>query len=60
MDLWLRNGVRLGWLVDPFNQQVWVHRPNAEPILLERPNELSDEEVLPGLTVDLHRIWRPR
>ena len=60
MELWLRNGVRLGWLVDPFEQQVWVHRPNAEPVRLERPNELSDDEVLPGLTVNLHRIWRPR
>ncbi len=59
MDLWLRNGVRLGWLVDPFEQQVWIHRPNAEPVRLERPKELSDDEVLPGLTVNLHRIWRP-
>lgn len=59
MELWLRNGVRLGWLVDPFDQRVWVYRPEAEAALLERPEELSDEEVLPGLTVDLRRIWRP-
>ncbi len=59
MDLWLRNGVRLGWLVDSFDQQVWIHRPHAEPVMLERPDELSGEEVLPGLTVDLRRIWRP-
>ncbi len=58
MDLWLRNGVRLGWLVDPFDQRVWIYRPGAEPVLLERPEELSDEEVLPGLTIDLRRIWR--
>lgn len=58
MELWLRNGVRLGWLVDPFVQQVWVCRPGAEPVMLERPAELSDDEVLPGLVVDLRRIWR--
>ncbi len=58
MDLWLRNGVRLGWLVDPFDQRIWVYRPDAEPVLLERPTELSDDEVLPGLVVDLRRIWR--
>lgn len=58
MDLWLRNGVRLGWLVDPFDQRVWVCRPGAEPMMLERPEELSDDDVLPGMVVDLRRIWR--
>ena len=59
MDLSLRSGVRLGWQVDPFNQQVWIHRPNAEPVLLDRPEELSDDDVLPSHTVTLRRIWRP-
>ena len=58
MQLWLRNGVRLGWLVDPFDQRIWVYRPGAEAVMLERPAELSDDEVLPGLVVDLRRIWR--
>ena len=58
MELWLRNGVRLGWLVDPFDQRIWVCRPGDEPVVLERPMELSDDEVLPGLVVDLRRIWR--
>ena len=59
MEMWLRNGVRLGWVVDPFDQQIWVCRPGAEAVVLERPLELSDDEVLPGLVVDLRRIWRP-
>lgn len=59
MELWLRNGVRLGWLVDPFDQRVWVYRPGSETVMLERPLEVSDVEVLPGLVVDLRRIWRP-
>ena len=59
MEMWLRNGVRLGWLVDPFNQRLWVHRPGAEAVMLERPPEMSDDEVLPGLVVDLRRIWQP-
>lgn len=58
MDLWLHNGVRLGWLVDPLDQRIWVCRPETEPVLLERPTELSDDEVLPGLVVNLERIWR--
>lgn len=59
MNLWLRNGVRLGWLVDPFDQRLWVYRTEAEPLELERPLEIFDNEVLPGLVVDLRRIWRP-
>ncbi len=59
MELWLRNGVRLGWLVDPFDRWVWVYRPGAEAVMLERPQEMSDDEVLPGMVVDLRRIWRP-
>ena len=49
MELWLRNGVRLGWLVDPFDLRIWVYRPGAEPVVLERPQEISDEEVLAGV-----------
>ncbi len=58
MELWLRNGMRLGWLVDPFEQRIWVYRPNAEPLALDRPTTIADDEVLPGLAVDLRRIWR--
>ena len=59
MELWLRNGVRLGWLVDPFDQRLWVYRPGAQAVMLERPLEMSDDDVLPGLLVDLRRIWKP-
>lgn len=59
MELWLRNGVRLAWLVDPFDQQITVYRPGEQPVLLNRPMEISDELVLPGLVIDLKRIWRP-
>lgn len=58
MEMWLRNGVRLGWLVDPFAQRLWVYRAGAGVEEFERPEEMSDEAVLPGLVVDLRRIWR--
>ena len=58
MELWIANGARLGWLIDPYDQRLWVYRPGAEAVVLERPLELSDDAVLPGLVVDLRRIWR--
>lgn len=58
MEMWLRNGVRLGWLVDPFGQRLWVYRAGGEVEEFERPEQMSDEAVLPSLVVDLRRIWR--
>ena len=58
MEQWMANGVRLGWLIDPFNAQVWIYREGeGEPELLERPDTLSGEDVMPGLTVDLTQVW---
>ena len=59
MQQWMANGVRLGWLIDPFNALVWIYREGQdEPELLERPDTLSGEDVMIGLTVDLTRVWR--
>ena len=56
-NVWLANGVRLGWLIDPYEVKVYIYRPNAEPEVVERPSKLGDAEVLPGLSVELERIW---
>lgn len=58
MNEWMVNGVRLGWLIDPFREIVLIYRPNAEPELLEHPERLSGENVCEGLEVSLQRIWK--
>ena len=59
MERWMANGVRLGWLIDPYKALVWIYREGQdEPELLERPNTLSGEDVMVGLVVDLTRLWR--
>ena len=59
MEQWMANGVRLGWLIDPYEALVWIYREGQdEPELLERPDTLSGEDVMVGLTVDLTRLWR--
>ncbi len=58
MRFWMAQGVRLGWLIDPFADTAHIYRPDREPELLQRPNSLSGEDVLPGLVVDLSRVWR--
>lgn len=51
------NGVRLGWLIDAQNQRVAIYRASGEPEILESPIQLSGEDVLPGFTLDLTKIW---
>jgi Uma2 family endonuclease len=54
---WIGFGAQLGWLVDPQNLSVWIYRPDQEPEHLERPGELSGEDVLPGFSFDFTTIW---
>jgi len=52
------NGVRLGWLIDPQNQQVEIYRLGREAVeILESPTSLSGEDVLPEFILDLSSIW---
>jgi Uma2 family endonuclease len=51
------NGVRLGWLINPQQQQVEIYRLGQEVEILASPTTLSGENVLPGLTIDLSSIF---
>jgi Uma2 family endonuclease len=49
MMLWMAGGSRLGWLIDTRNRRVYVYRAGQpEPQLLEDPETLDGEDVLPG------------
>jgi Uma2 family endonuclease len=57
MQEYQSNGVRLGWLINPQEQQVEIYR-EAEPAeILQSPQQLSGEEVLPGFVLSLARIF---
>jgi Uma2 family endonuclease len=51
------NGVRLGWLIDPQKQQVEIYKLGRDKEVLQLPNTLSGEDVLPGFVLDLRTIW---
>lgn len=56
MQEYIDNGAKLGWLIDRQNQQVEIYRPNCTVEVLQSPETLSGEEILPGLMVDLSEI----
>lgn len=56
MQEYISNGVRLGWLINPQSRQVEIYRPGQTVEVLQSPQSLSGESVLPGFILDLSRI----
>lgn len=57
MHEYLDNGARLGWLIDPETQRVHIYRPGQAVKILDTPDTVSGEPVLPGFVLDLREIW---
>ena len=57
MKMWVSQGALLAWLVDPYEEAVWVYRPEQEPELLECPESPTAAEIADDLTIDFSRIW---
>ena len=57
MQEWMEGGARLGWAIDPLNRQAYLYRVGQdEPEILENPDALSGEDVLPGFTFEVRRL----
>ena len=56
MQEYIDNGAKLAWLIDPKREVVEIYRPNQEVEVLESPNSVSGEDVLPGFVLDLAQI----
>jgi Uma2 family endonuclease len=57
MEEYQRVGVRLGWLINPQQQQVEIYRLGRDVDVLQSPVSLSGEDVLSGFTLDLSSIF---
>ena len=57
MKEYLDNGVKLGWLINPEAKQVEVYRLGQDVELLDSPQAISGEDILPGFTLDLTNIF---
>ncbi|ELR96787.1 Uma2 family endonuclease [Gloeocapsa sp. PCC 73106] len=53
MQEYLKSGLRLGWLINPQNQQVEIYRQNQPVELISLPTTLSGENILPGFVLEL-------
>ncbi|NET24770.1 Uma2 family endonuclease [Okeania sp. SIO1I7] len=57
MKEYLENGMQLGWLINPKNRQVEIYRAGKDVEILDSPEVLSGEDVLPGFILDMTIIW---
>jgi len=57
MNDWIANGAQLGWLIDPYERQVFVFRPNgsAEVIM---GDVIAGDGPVQGFILDLSRVWK--
>ncbi|MEM8528816.1 MAG: Uma2 family endonuclease [Bacteroidota bacterium] len=60
MEEWIENGVRLGWLVDFQNKQVFIYREDGSiEIVKGLQHKLSGEKVLEGFEFNLKQLKMP-
>lgn len=57
MSEYIDCGVKLGWLINPDEKQVEIYRFGREKQVINNPDNLSGEDILTGLTVDLNDIF---
>ncbi len=57
MQEYLDNGVKLGWLIEPAAKTVEIYRVGQQVEILNNPQTLSGENILPGFVLDLSEIF---
>jgi Uma2 family endonuclease len=56
MKEYMANGSQLGWLIDPIRHQVHVYHADSSVEILDHPQVISGEPLLPGLVLRLDGI----
>ena len=56
MQEWLDAGARLGWYLDPYAIRAYIFRPGSPVEILDNPETLSGEDVLPGFVFEARRL----
>jgi Uma2 family endonuclease len=54
---WIANGAQLAWLIDPWERQAYVYRPNSTAEIISA-NQIAGEGPVHGFVLDLARVWK--
>lgn len=56
-DVWIKNGVRLGWLIDPVEKNAYIYRQDGSSETIPSfDHVLSGEDVCVGFKLDLSKL----
>jgi Uma2 family endonuclease len=60
-NAWIANGVRLAWLIDPYEEKAWVYRMDGSVEIIKGfdGKKLSGEDVMPGFELALDEFKLP-
>ncbi len=58
MREYVANGLRLGWLINPQEQQVEIYYGNGDMSVVDRPDRLMGETILPSFVLLLNWLWK--
>ena len=57
MSEYIANGASLGWLIDPATRRIYVYQPGKEVVVLDNPETVSGDPLLPGFNLNLTELW---
>jgi Uma2 family endonuclease len=57
MQEYIDNGARLGWLIDPLEQRVYIYRPGRPVEMQDNPSSVSGDPELLGFVLQVHELW---
>jgi len=57
MAEYIENGTSMAWMLDPLRKRVYVYRPDQQPELLDNPETVAGDPLLPGFVLNLREIW---
>ena len=57
VEEYLECGVKVVWIADPYTESVTVYRPNAEPVMYTRSQQLPGGKELPGFKCQVSELF---
>ena len=54
---YIANGASLGWLIDSLKRRVHIYRPDQDLVILENPEIVSGDPLLPGFKLKMDGLW---
>lgn len=57
-NTWIKNGVRLAWLIDPYEEKAYIYRAGGEVETITgfEGKKLTGEDVMPGMELPLEEL----